>query len=262
MGSNAGLAVSASTNERVRVGFDEPQTIQTCLLFVAATAVASAIFAAVPVIDQTLARAFFSPGLGFPLAHDPVLRWLRWIGRAAPLLAVGAVVALIVVRIVRQRAWTWVSDAGLGYVVAVFTLAPLILSNLVFKANWGRPRPAQSDLFSGNLEFTPAWQIAGQCSWNCSFVSGEASMSLALIAFAFLLPKPHRPMAIAAVCAWTALISWNRMAFGAHYFSDVVLAAAMTAIVALALKAVMLDRAADASRHGRASAGATSFRRL
>jgi membrane-associated PAP2 superfamily phosphatase len=218
-----------------------PRTLQTLQHIAFATAIASVIFTSMPEIDQGVARAFYQPGLGFPLSQEPAFKLLRWLGRVAPTVAIGGLIALLAIRIVRRRSWTWVSDASIAYVLAVFALGPLVMSNLLFKANWGRPRPSQTNLFSGNLEFTPAWQVSGQCGWNCSFVSGEASMSIALIAFAFLAPKPYRATIIAAVCAWTALISWNRMAFGAHFLSDVVLAAAMTAMIALALKSVMLD---------------------
>ncbi|MGQ0457972.1 MAG: phosphatase PAP2 family protein [Hyphomicrobium sp.] len=245
MGRHIERAHGAGVREAARGDRGKLRTLETASALAFATAVASIVFIAAPVIDQAAARAFHATGLGFPLSQEPALKVLRWLGRAVPAIALGAVVALLAVRVVRRKAWTWLSDAGIAYVLSVFAFAPLLMSNLLLKGNWGRPRPSQTDLFGGNLDFTPAWRISGQCAWNCSFVSGEASMSMALAAFAFLLPKPQRPLAIAVVCAWTSLISWNRMAFGAHYLSDVALAAGLTAIVALALKALLLDRAGD-----------------
>jgi lipid A 4'-phosphatase len=235
-----GPARSAGVSAVVRQ--DELHTILTFWIVALTAAIASLLFVSFPAIDQAIARAFYQPGVGFPLSQDTTLRWLRWLGRIVPQIALGALAALLIFRIARRRQLSMVSDAAFGYVAVVFALGPLLMSNLLFKSNWGRPRPSQTDLFGGNLEFTPAWQVSGQCSWNCSFVSGEASMSMALVAFAFLIPKPRRRTAIAVVCAWTVVVSANRMAFGAHYLSDVLLAAAMTGMIALALKAIMLDQ--------------------
>ena len=248
MGIRIAFALDADESARARTVAGRPRTMQTLTKLVIATTIASIVFAALPEIDKAVAGYFFTPGLGFQFSQDASLKWLRWLGRTAPSLALGLVVLILLVRVARGRAWTSISDAGIAYILGVFAIAPLAMSNLLLKANWGRPRPSQTNLFSGNLDFTPAWRIDGQCAWNCSFVSGEASMSMALIAFAFVLPKRHRPAAVAAVCVWTAVVSANRMAFGAHYLSDVVLAAAMTAIVALALKAMLLDAAAPAVR--------------
>lgn len=248
MGDVIACALGADGSERARADAGRPRTMQTLTRLVIATTIASIVFAALPEIDKAVAGYFFTPGLGFQFSQDASLKWLRWLGRTGPSLALGLVVVILIVRVVRRRAWTQLSDAGIAYILGVFAIAPLAMSNLLLKANWGRPRPSQTNLFSGNLDFTPAWRMEGECAWNCSFVSGEASMSMALIAFAFVAPKAWRPAAIAAVCAWTAVVSANRMAFGAHYLSDVVLAAAMTAIVALALKAMLLDASPPAVR--------------
>lgn len=258
MGQQIERAHITGASEAARGDVAKLRTLETLAALACATAAASIVFVAAPAIDQDAARMFHAPELGFPLAQDAGLKVVRWLGRAVPTIAISAVVALLVVRIVRRKSWTWASDAGIAYVLSVFALAPLFMSNLLLKANWGRPRPSQTDLFGGNLEFTPAWQVSGQCAWNCSFVSGEASMSMALVAFAFLLPKAQRPFAIAVVCAWTAAISLNRMAFGAHYLSDVVIAAAMTAIIALAFKALLLDRG-DGALAGAPSPNARAF---
>ncbi len=243
MGRGEELALGAALSARACEGPGDAQTRQAFAFVAIATAIISILFAAAPNLDTAAARLFYTPGLGFPLAQEPAFKLLRWLGRWIPSLVVAAVVGLTLVRLTRRQSWTWISDAGLSYVMAVFAIGPLLVANLVLKANWGRARPSQSEFFGGNLQFTPAWQLSEQCSWNCSFVSGEASMSMALIGVAFAMFRSRRPQAIAAIVAWTCVVSLNRMAFGAHFLSDALIAMGLTSLIALALKSVMLDRA-------------------
>jgi lipid A 4'-phosphatase len=129
--------------------------------------------------------------------------------------------------------------------LAAFLAGPGLLVNLLLKEHWGRPRPASTDLFGGDLPFVPAGQWSDACASNCSFVSGEASAAFWLICLIPLLParwvRPGGPL-IVAIAIFTAGL---RVAFGGHYLSDVVLGGLSTLIVfaALALLASRLVRA-------------------
>lgn len=119
--------------------------------------------------------------------------------------------------------------------LAALALGPGLLVNGILKSYWGRPRPAVTDLFGGNLPFVPAGQWSDACPKNCSFVSGEAASILWLLCLIPLLPADWRRSAVMAIVALAVFTSGLRIAFGGHYLSDVVLGGLSTIIVFAAL---------------------------
>ena len=59
--------------------------------------------------------------------------------------------------------------------VATLALAPGLLTNVILKSHWGRPRPIDVVEFGGDQHFVPWWDPRGDCPDNCSFVAGEPS---------------------------------------------------------------------------------------
>nr|WP_244635692.1 phosphatase PAP2 family protein [Chthonobacter albigriseus] len=112
-------------------------------------------------------------------------------------------------------------------------LGPGLLVNVLLKGFWGRARPVQVIDFGGDHPFSAPWVIAGNCDWNCSFVSGEASSSMFLVALALVGPRAWRTAVATAAVVFSIVMSLNRIAFGGHFFSDVVLAWALTLLVIL-----------------------------
>ena len=73
------------------------------------------------------------------------------------------------------------------------------------------------------------------CSTNCSFVSGEASSAMWLLTLVVLLPEQWRGLALKILIGLAITLSLNRIAFGGHFLSDVLLAWWMTlAVIAIA----------------------------
>ncbi|MGQ0455968.1 MAG: phosphatase PAP2 family protein, partial [Hyphomicrobium sp.] len=151
------------------------------------------------------------------------------------------VVALITIRLIRGRAWQWPTDYNLVFLTGAFAIGPGIVVNLILKEHWGRSRPEAMEAFGGTAHYTSPWWPWGECATNCSFVSGEASTSMVLIAFAFICHHAFRLPIIAAATVWTIVISANRMAMGAHFFTDVVISALLTLLIVLVLKAMLID---------------------
>ncbi|MFI4988102.1 MAG: hypothetical protein ACHQF3_11740, partial [Alphaproteobacteria bacterium] len=136
-------------------------------------------------IDKGAAALFYVPGAGFPAWHDPLIASLRLSTRGA---AIGVGVFLLfalVWRVILGRALWGLERAAVVYLLAVFLLGPALLVNGVLKEDWGRARPAQIREFGGDKLYTPPLSIADQCRHNCSFVSGEASLGFAFVAFGF-----------------------------------------------------------------------------
>lgn len=243
MGRIAALADNKSDRIKTRAsGHTDAGYYLPLIMAMLVTAAISMIAILFPQIDLWASGLFYAPGQGFPLTHDSWLLGLRSLGRVVPGIVVAALVVLAGRRLWKQQPLAQLSDRGLLFLSACMALGPGLLVNLVLKSYWGRVRPISTDVFGGSAPFTPAWWPWGGCHANCSFVSGEASTAIVLMAFAFVAPAAWRRAIVAATVIWTVLISLNRVAFGAHFLSDVVISCGLTLAVILALKALILDR--------------------
>ena len=117
------------------------------------------------------------------------------------------------------------------FLVATVAIGPGLLVNLSLKDHWHRPRPINTQEFSGPSDFKPWYESDGACKKNCSFVSGEAATGFWMVAPAMVLPPPWRGPAILAAFAFGVAASLLRVAFGGHYLSDVLLGGLVTLIV-------------------------------
>ncbi|MDE1997008.1 MAG: phosphatase PAP2 family protein, partial [Rhizobiaceae bacterium] len=98
-----------------------------------------------------------------------------------------------------------------------------LIVNLILKEFSGRPRPRDTDLFGGGLDFVQAGSFAGKCLRNCSFISGESSSAGWLFCLVLLLPPRLRlPLGI-PLAAVSIVMPTMRVMTGAHYLSDAVL---------------------------------------
>ena len=75
--------------------------------------------------------------------------------------------------------------------------------------------------FNGPLEFKAWWDPRGACPKNCSFFSGEGATAFWTYAPAALTPPQWRPIAYVAATAFGLATGGLRMAFGGHFFTDV-----------------------------------------
>jgi membrane-associated phospholipid phosphatase len=124
-----------------------------------------------------------------------------------------------------------VSGRAIVLLLASLALAPGLLVNVALKEHWDRPRPIAVREFNGPDRFVPWWDPRGECRHNCSFVAGEASGAFWTLAPAALAPAPVRIFAYAAAIAFGAAVGILRMAFGAHFFTDVAFAGVFTFLI-------------------------------
>jgi membrane-associated phospholipid phosphatase len=96
------------------------------------------------------------------------------------------------------------------------------------------------EAFGGSAPYVGVWRITDYCVSNCSFVAGEASSAVWLIGLALVVPKAWRKAAAIALAAYALILSINRIAFGGHFVSDVLLAWGLTALVMLVLYRLMV----------------------
>ncbi len=209
--------------------------------------VVSALFLAFPGIDLWFSGLFHEPG-GFTLTRNAALRTFR---QSSDILVVvaGAWLILWIVLASTRSGPRFGSPRIPAFLLATLAIGPGLVVNVILKDHWGRPRPVMVDVFGGHDPYVEVWRITDFCDRNCSFVSGEASAAAWLFLVAlFTPPRVRVPLAIAAG-VYAVPLSLNRIAFGAHFLSDVLLAWGLTLLVAAILYRLLVA-AAGTERNG------------
>jgi len=201
------------------------------VLLVAATVAVSVFFLIWPEVDIAVSRLFYRPGAGFVLASDPLFIALRRSNTIAMLTVVAAVLASLAVKISRPDRPSLIPPRASLFLVSTLILGPGILVNAILKQYWGRPRPVMVDLFGGSAPYVDVWQITDYCARNCSFVAGEASSAVWLTGLALVVPRRWRLATALVTGIYALLASLNRIVFGGHFLSDVMLAWCLTLLV-------------------------------
>lgn len=101
----------------------------------------------------------------------------------------------------------------------VTLLVGAIVIEVLMKGFWGRPRPYQMAIFSGDHAFVPFLQVSDVCARNCSFASGHSGIGFYFMALAW--PARNRLWLILGIIMG-ALLAYVRIAMGGHFFTDVV----------------------------------------
>lgn len=205
-----------------------------------------------PGMDVAVSRLFFDPSLCEGISHycPPFVgehdRFLRIFQEAGVVAQRG--VGLVTLLLAAGYVWSFRSKLAdirnnptarmvCASALSLF-LGPILLVNWILKAFWGRPRPRATDLFLGDDPFILPGTYSDYCLSNCSFVSGEASGAFWFFALLPLLAR-FAGRDVTWVGGFVLLIlataiAFNRVVFGAHYLSDVVMAATLTLTIVAA----------------------------
>jgi membrane-associated PAP2 superfamily phosphatase len=207
---------------------------------VIALAVAAAtglLFGLYPRLDLAISAWFFDPlTQRFPVGRTTGggVSWPA-LGRE---LAMGVVTALAVpagvtllLKLLKPGMRMLIPARAAVLLVTTLLLAPGLLTNVLLKEHWGRPRPIDVHEFAGGEAFVAWWDPRGGCLHNCSFVAGEGSGAFWALAPAALAPPQLRPLGYAAALGFGAATGALRIAFGGHFFSDVVFSGVFTFLI-------------------------------
>jgi lipid A 4'-phosphatase len=218
--------------------------IRACPLLASALllVLVSMIFWVFPGIDRAATELFYSKETWFAARNDATLMAFRDFGIKVSRGLTVLLVLLVFVRIAFWRFPAVMSGRSLAFLLSSAALGPGLLVNLFLKDFWGRPRPHMVEAFGGDAPYVPVWQISEFCRDNCSFVSGEAASAFWLIGFAFIVPKDLRLPVFVSVALFTLALSLNRVAFGGHFLSDVVISWCLTLFVVLVVRDLVLGR--------------------
>jgi membrane-associated PAP2 superfamily phosphatase len=112
-------------------------------------------------------------------------------------------------------------------VLALFlclSIGPGIIVNSIFKDNFGRPRPIQTQEFGGEYQHREVLE-ANWGNKGKSFPSGHASVPLAFLVLAFSAHRRKRVVLAQSmtigITIWYVAVSYARIAAGGHHFTDV-----------------------------------------
>lgn len=188
----------------------------------------SFFFMIFPAFDLTVSR-WFADGSVFVLAEQPVLLGLRQIGLKGSDLIAGTMLLLLGLHILLPRRGTICAPHKPLFVLLSFVASQLLVE--VLKVLIGRARPRHLLEFGGHAEFTPVWQFSAACARNCSLPSGEAAAAAAAFSLLVFVPARRRWNATILMAPVLMLIAFNRVLFGAHFLSDVILGWMLTMLV-------------------------------
>lgn len=219
----------------------------------------SLIFLTLPGIDPWFTNLFYDDRAGFPMDRLPAFTALRAAGDLAVKALVIALIGAIVVKIARPWRAAPIRPSHVLYLLSALVVGPGLVVNVLFKENWGRPRPDATAAFGGDAPFTEVWDMTDHCLGNCSFVSGEASAAIWLVAAAILLPLAWRPRGRIILFFFAIFLSFNRIAFGRHFLSDVLMAWALTALVLAVMHRLIVEKPPAWLTNERMEAGLTQF---
>jgi membrane-associated PAP2 superfamily phosphatase len=182
-------------------------------------------------LDLAIASVFYDPDQKrFLAAINPYVGILRDNGLVAIITCVSAVIGALVTRMLRLPAQI-IPGRVVVFLVSTLALGPGLIVNVGLKDHWHRPRPVHVTEFGGDKAYVDWWNPRGTCERNCSFVSGEASAAAWMVAPAMLAPPQWRVAALAGAGVFTVVISFARMASGAHFFTDVLFAVLLMMIL-------------------------------
>ena len=196
-------------------------------IILACFVMSSLLFVLFPGIDLGISRMFFDDG--FYLAGH----WKSWIQNSVTYflcLSVFLVVGLFFYNRRRGRDLFGINGKRLIYLLLVLVVGAGMIVNGVFKEDFGRARPRDIVEFGGSKIFTPAFVVSHQCDSNCSFSSGDGAGAFFALALALALSR-KRAVLLSAF-AYGALVSYSRVASGAHFLSDCVVSFFVMLIVA------------------------------
>jgi membrane-associated PAP2 superfamily phosphatase len=197
--------------------------------------VAGLAFGLFPSLDLAIAGVFYpvrdAGGNMFAWRISPTLLRIHDIALNAGFVLVAPAVIALVAKLLLPRTRMLISGRAIVFLISTMLLAPGLVTNVVLKDHWGRPRPIDVTQFGGDQHFVAWWDPRGDCPSNCSFVSGDVSTTAWTFAPAALAPPQYRALAYGAALALTVLMAAIRIMAGGHFPSDIIFAGVFTFLI-------------------------------
>jgi membrane-associated PAP2 superfamily phosphatase len=197
--------------------------------------VAGLTFGLFPSLDLAISAMFYpvkdAAGNMFAWRVSPALLAIHDIALNAPFVLLAPALIALVVKLLLPRRRMLISGRAIVFLISTMLLAPGLVTNVILKDHWGRPRPIDVTQFGGQEHFVQWWDPRGDCPNNCSFVSGDVSTTAWAFAPAALAPPQYRALAYGAALALTVLMAAIRIMAGGHFPSDTIFAGVFTFLI-------------------------------
>ncbi len=198
--------------------------------------ISSLLFIFFPQIDIYISSLFYDHGHRF-IANGHLYEIILYDSvKPVVFLAAALPILLWIYNIFTKKNILHVNGKVVGYLLLVLAIGPGLIVNDILKEHWGRARPAQTVMFGGTKEFTPAFVISDQGGY--SFSCGHGAGAFFLVALA-LLTKRRRALWMSLAFTYGVLISYIRIAAGGHFFSDTVVSFFIVYITSLMLYGII-----------------------
>jgi lipid A 4'-phosphatase len=203
--------------------------------------IAAILFVVFPGLDLGVAHWFFDPPRSFSLGDTWIGRFFDGFVHYAMEWFLPVIVGVYLYGAVRRRPVLGFTTQRFLFVVLSIALSAGLLTNVILKDSWGRARPSQVVQFGGPKQFSPPFMRSSQCTKNCSFVSGDASLAASFVSLAIVADR-HRRRWWIGILSFTAVVGLMRMARGSHFLSDVVFGVTFTLMIVLTMERLILER--------------------
>lgn len=211
----------------------QPQFFSRLAIISTATVLLLSILMIPTDLDRKLAGFAYCSEAGWV---GQTLIWCQWLYDFGCLPALGIALSALFIWIgglFLKTLRKWSNPAA--FLVLVMLLGPGLTINVVFKDNFGRPRPRDTAEFGGTHAFQPLG-VPGIAGEGRSFPSGHASMGFYFGTLFFLCKRWNRPrwgwFALIGGLLYGTLMGWVRILQGGHFATDVLWSAVMVLAVA------------------------------
>ncbi len=136
------------------------------------------------------------------------------------------------------------------FLILVLAIGSGLVAHFVLKEGWPRPRPKQIIEFGGQAEFHPLTSLKRRIGSYRSLPCGHATMGFYFIALVSIGRKWKSKsliwVGILTAIFYGAFLSYNRMAQGAHFFSDTLVSFFVMGLTAYLLTPILYYERANA----------------
>lgn len=186
-----------------------------------------------PWLDKTITGFFYDPNSADHFVSNPFLDFLYNYGFYP---AWGLFIVSVIVLIFSKK---WRNPSLV--LILTFIIGAGVITHLILKDHWGRPRPKQVIEFGGTQEFRPYYSpnFFHQPVPSKSFPCGHCSTGFFFFALALVGKRLNSP--VLTYAGWTlaivlgVLLGAARIMQGAHFLSDVLMSALLLWLTALSI---------------------------
>jgi membrane-associated PAP2 superfamily phosphatase len=184
-------------------------------------------------LDVSFSSNHFEVKNGWHKADEPLWQFI-YLYTSVPAVILGIAAFISISLSYSRESWVKWRKPAIHFILTLI-IGPGILVNLIFKDNWGRPRPRDIEPFGGKEKYHMVWEKGADRRFK-SFPCGHCSMGFVLAAPFFFFYRKRKILAFlfAAIGIVSGLlVGYTRILAGGHFLSDVLWSGVMVWLAAV-----------------------------